>query len=307
MKTPLFAVIWLVPSLELFAHGRSEEMAQMLNAPVPEWMSLAEPINVLPVNNASIEDSFSFRPRSGGATNTRNRIQIPARGIEFEVGSVDYTGNKAAGYGVSLNPDGTKLLVNNGMTVRLYEITASGEHKEQPIQLPNVTYDEGEKGFILGWSWAGDDVLVGRTSITDYGGHETIERRLYVFHLEERALARLDLRALKLTDSDFIEIAGIGTDLKHLKLLVNEREFSVKADLEAPPVIIGQPTSRKETGSDSMNVPNVPPESGAPRGQDTTAQDSSPTSSIPWVLIIALSMVMVALLLIFQKRKRRKE
>lgn len=307
MKTPLFALIWLVSCFELFAHGRSEEMIRMLNAPVPEWMSLAKPIKVLPVDDASTADSFSFRPRSGGATNTRNRIQIPARGIEFEVGSVDYTGNKAAGYGVSLNPDGTKLLVNNGMTVRLYEIAESGEHKEQPIQLPNVTYDEGEKGFILGWSWAGDDVLVGRTSITDFGGDETIERRLYVFHLEEQALARLDLSALGLVNEDFIEIAGIGKDLKHLQLRVNDREFSVKADLEAAPVIIGKPASRKEADSEGMDAPDVPLGAGAQRGQDTTAHDSPPESSIPWVWVISLSLVMVALMWIFRKRKHRNE
>src|SRR5690606_26156161 len=155
-----------------------------LNAPVPEWMSVAEPVKVEPIEDQSLLASHSFRPRSGGATNSRNRVQIPERGIEFQLPhNIDWKGTNEEGYGVSLNPDATKLLVNTGMTTRLYEITSNGEHREVPIRLPHVTYDEGLKGWILGWSWAGDDVLVGRGIILDEAGHETVERRLYVFHM----------------------------------------------------------------------------------------------------------------------------
>jgi hypothetical protein len=147
MKTLSIAFLWLFLCLETFAHGRSEEMTDMLNAPVPEWMSLAEPIKVEPVEEQSLHTALSFRPRSGGATNSRNRVQIPNRGIEFQVDySIDWTGNNEEGLGVSLSPDGTKLMVNSGTTPHLYEITPDGGHREVPIQLPYVTYDDGLKG-----------------------------------------------------------------------------------------------------------------------------------------------------------------
>jgi hypothetical protein len=237
MKAPLLAVFWLSLGFNAFAHGRSEEMIRELNAPVPDWMFLAKPIKVEPIRDQFLPLPHSFRPRSGGATNSRNRVQIPERGIEFHVDySIDWTGNNAGGEGVSLSPDGTKLIVNSGTTPHLYEISPNGEHREVPIRLPHVTYDEGPKGFITKWSWAGRDVLVGRSGITDERGHELIEARLYAFHLKEQALARLDLSALNLPeDTAGLEIAGIGEDIEHLRIRLGDRDFAVKADLKSPP------------------------------------------------------------------------
>lgn len=242
MNISIIAIFWLALCLEVFAHGRSKEMIEKLNAPVPDWMVLAEPIKVKPIEDQSLPGSYSFRPRSGGATNSRNRVQIPERGIEFQVDyQIDYTGNNAAGRGVSLNPDGTKLIVCSGTTSHLYEITSNGDHREVPIRLPQVTYDEGLKGFITKWSWAGNDVLVGRVGITDETGHESIEGRLYVFHMKEQALARLDLSALNLSDTTGIEIIGIGDDLEHLRIRLGDRDFAVKADLKSPPKLLAKP------------------------------------------------------------------
>ncbi|GEM_PF-1128487 len=304
MKTPLIAVVWLSVALEVSAHGRSEEMIRELKAPVPEWMALAEPIKVEPVEDGSMPESRSLRPRSGGATNSRNRVQIPERGIEFQVSyEIDYTGKNEDGYGVSLSPDGTKLVVNTGMTTRLYEIAANGEHREVPIRLPHVTYDEGEKGWILGWSWAGDGALVGRGVILDETGHDMIEGRLYAFHLKEQALARLDLSALDLSDTDEIEIASIGEDLKHLRIRLGDREFAVKADLKSPPRLL--------TGSDPAPASNIqaieqpPALKKAPDTQPRpSTQSGEPPSPSRWSVVTMVVVAVLALLWMLLKKRR---
>ncbi len=121
--------------------------------------------------------------------------------------------------------------------------------------LPHITYDDGLKGFIGKWSWAGNDALIGRAGITDEPGHEMIERRLYVFHLEEQALARLDLSALNLSDTAGLKIVGIGSDLSHLQLQVNGQELSVKADLKSPPELLAKKKSESPSSVHSEEIP----------------------------------------------------
>ncbi|MCB1097918.1 MAG: hypothetical protein KDN22_20265 [Verrucomicrobiae bacterium] len=259
METFLIFILWL--SLCSGVNGQSEEMIKELNAPVPSWMSLAEPVRVEPMGGESVPDPESFRPRSGGATNSRNRVQIPARGIEFQVDySIDWTGNNAEGLGVSLSPDGTKLIVNSGLTSHLYEITPNGEHREIPVQVPHITYDKGVNGFITKWSWADNDLLVGRAGITDESGHVIVEVRLYVFHLEEMALARLDLSALEMDSNDppIVGVVSVGKDLSRLVLSVGDERVIASADLKSPPKLLAKSDSDTPTSSDAALVPSGP-------------------------------------------------
>ena len=79
----------------VFAHGRSQEMIDMLNAPPPEWLTIGKPTIAVPPNNP--DTHIDFHKPSGGATNTRNRIQIPDRGIEIRVDyPIDWTGDNAS-------------------------------------------------------------------------------------------------------------------------------------------------------------------------------------------------------------------
>jgi hypothetical protein len=288
MKTPWVIIIWLSLCLETSAHGRSEKLIRELNSPVPDWMSPAEPIKAEPAEAQSLTSSLSFRQRPGGATNSRNRVRIPERGIEFQLPHpIDWRGVNEEGYGVSLHPDGTKFLANSGMTTRLYEISLGEELREIPLQLPHVTYDEGLKGWILGWSWAGDHLLVGRAEITDEAGHEILEGRLYVFYLKERALARLDLSSLDLPDNAGIEVVGIGDDLGHLRIRSGGRDWAVKADLKSPPRLVAKAASGP--------TPETP---------STTLPGERPSSSTLW-LVLALA-ILAAIGLVWLLLKKRK-
>jgi hypothetical protein len=276
------------------AHGRSEQMSEELNAKAPEWLLIGDRIKAEPVIPFS-DDQIFFRSRSGGATNSRNRIEIPSRGIEIVSGyNIDWTGNNEAGIGVSLSPDGKKLIVNAGPTSHLYEIEANATYHEVPLQLPHVTYDEGPKGYLREWSWADDQTLVARAEITDEAGHEIVENRIYVYYMTDRVLSRLDLSALNLPTTDGLEITKVGSDLNHLKFIVGNDEFTAKADLSSPPRV-EKPEARMPKRTDlTTAVPNQPAFK-APEVKAVTTNKEPALMSWPiriGILIVAFSLLL---------------
>ncbi len=281
---------FLLNNSSVWAMEKPDQMTQELNAQVPEWLSLGTPIKVEPVKSVTGVEEI-FRTRSGGATNSRNRVQIPSRGIQIELDyEIDWTGNNEAGTGVSLSPDGKRLVVNSGPISHLYEIEPDGSHREAMLQLPHVTYDSGIKGYLRGWSWADDQTLIAQAEITDESGHKIIENRIYVFHMKDRALSRLDLSALNLLANDSIEVVGIGNDLNQLKLSVGGALVVAKADLKSPPKIeIKKPNPQSVSASFDADK-QLP---GIQAHLDLVAQSTSegpavkPTWSIIAVLIVA--------------------
>lgn len=302
MKSKLFRFIGValclsVPNAQ--AHGRSEEMNRVLNAKPPEWLSIGVPVKVDSTATLPV-DGMVFRSRSGGATNSRNRIQIPNRGIQIEVDySIVWSGNNDAGTGVSLSPDGNRLLVNGAdLTGHLYEIQPNGTFLEVPLQLPLVTYDAGDKGFIRGWSWANDQVLTATADITDETGDMVIENRVYVFHMKEKILSRLDLSALGIAKTDFIEVVGFWNDL--LKISVGDTFVIAKADLKTPPRIEKQEIELPAT---AQLVEPKRQASKAPEKKLTSSPGGEPTSTTPWGIIVALVVAALGLLWLVLKRR----
>ncbi|MBB5353742.1 hypothetical protein HNR46_004003 [Haloferula luteola] len=190
------------------------------------------------------------------------------------------------------------------MTSRLYEVASDGEHREVPIRLPHVTYDDGLKGFITRWSWAGNDVLVGHAEITDGAGDEIIEERIYVFHMQEQALARLDLSALNLSDTASLEIASIGEDLEHLRVRLGDREFAVKADLKSPPRLLERPDPAPT--SNMQAIGQQTPASARSTKQKpapiTTVEESPSSTRWPLVVVVAA----LGLLWVLLKKRKSK-
>lgn len=234
-----------------FAYGRPEKMYRELNAAPPDWLTVGAPISVVVGEVADI-DQTTFRPRSGGATNSRNRVKIPRRGIEISLDyNIDWSGVNEEGTGSSLSPDGTLLITNTGTTSRLYEIFTDGSYQERPLTLPHITYDPGSKGYLRGWSWVDDQTLVGNSEITDDEGHEVLENRIYVFHLKDKVLRRLDLKGLHLGNAKSLQIEEIGNDLKHLKVLIGGRKVILNADLASLVSAELKPSSRQAIGGGS--------------------------------------------------------
>ncbi len=267
-----------------YTHGRSQEMIDMLNAPPPEWLTIGKRIIVEPDSSGS-GDSITFRPLSGGTENTRRSVTIPDRGIEIRV---DYPISWY--YGSSLSPDGSKLITNSGTQSRLYEIGTDGSHHEVEIRFPYVTYDPGPKGFITGWSWAGDNTVIGKAEITDYQGHDILEMRIYVFHLKERMLSRLDMSALGLPDATRFEVLGIGSDLNHLKISVDGEEFTVKADLETPP----EPMNTARARSAGPGSPERRPPASRRAHSAGEANSTGPAPAQSWMPWLVTALVAAA-------------
>jgi hypothetical protein len=307
MKTHALVLVALVlglPAPSVMAHGRSELMTKELNASPPEWLSIGVPIKV-ELSQSPPVDREAFRSRSGGATNSSNRVQIPDRGIEIKLDyEIDWTGNNEAGTAVSLSPNGRKLIVNAGPTSRVYDIHDDGTYREVPLQLPHVTYDDGRKGYLYGWSWADDQTLVARAEIIDEAGHEILENRIYVFHLKQSVLSRLDLSALSLADTDVIEVIGIGKDLSQLKLSAGNTVVIAKADLKSPPKI-GQKESIPSTATSALVAPEQLPPRQAEENPTVPTPSEGATSSIPWSIIVVLIVAACGLLWLLLKRRTK--
>ncbi len=273
------------------AHGRSEEMIRTLNAPPPDWLTLAEPIKVEPAKEGvtGMIDHSRFRDPSGGII-LYNGIQIPKLGIVLELDLDHGISPSLLPYkpAVSLSPDGTRLVVNDGTDAYLYEIGADGEVTEDPTQVPFVTYDKGPKGFISYWFWASNDVLLGYASPLDERGDYELENRLYAFHTGTRSLARLDLSTFD-PDPNYpdeppmFEVVSVGKDFSELALNVNGgNTVRVKADLKAPHKLI--PASSQET----IGQPSTPGRSAIISPSLAVRPPPPVRQSFSWLWLLAI-------------------
>ena len=288
---------------DTLAHASSEKMTAELNAKKPDWLTVGVPIKAESVMSRP-DDQIVFHSRSGGATNSRNRVQIPSRGIQFELDyEIDWSGNNEAGTGVSLSPDGRKLIINAGPASHLFEIEDNGSYREVPLQLPNVTYDEGIKGYLRGWSWVDDKTLVAQSEIMDESAHDIIESRIYVFYTKEKTLTRLDISALKINKSEGIEVVGFANDLNHIKLYIGGKLVVAKADLKSPPEIDVIKTDPEKALDPFVDVKRVQPTPPEPKSTPTTTTSKAPASSRPWSIIAVL--IVVASCLLWLRLKRR--
>jgi len=281
------AVVFL--PLSAFGHAWSAEMRVMLEAPTPAWMSVGEPIKV-EAAGATPPGQISFRTPAGNSESTRTRVMLPSSGIEIKVDYyVDWY------FGSSLSPDGTKLIINGESKTRLLSILADGSYKPAELQVPYVTYDDGPKGFVYGWFWVGNDMLMANAEIDTERG-EFLEKRFYVFDVKHSMLRRLDFSALKLETTETLEIKGVGEDLSHLQFSAGGKDITVKADLHTPPA------NGKTTVTPVIALPG---EESPARGPATSSAQSIGASK--WLLWTALALAFITMLwLVIKRRCRRK-
>lgn len=288
-------VLMVMPS---FGHGWSEEMKRELNSPAPDWLVVGESIKVESTKRPAPDES-AYRPISGDSESTRDRVKIPGRGIEIKV---DYP---ISWYrGSSLSPDGTKLIINSGTESKVYEILASGQHRQIELKLPHVTYDAGPKGFIAGWSWADNNTLIGEAEINNKKG-EFIEKRIYIFHAKERMLCRLDVSGLGLPTTEGLTVTKIAADLTGLKLSLGDTSFAVKADIKSVPKPVEYQTDHNRR---DIHVPeNRSASKAAPEAKSTVPRkNEEPATLTPWIMVAAVVVGAIGLLwFLFRKAKVR--
>lgn len=230
----LFSLPFLLAWVPLSGEDRTDEVQKELTAPAPDWLTIGESIKVNPANPEVITAS-SFRPINGNASNPQNPVKKPATTPDCGMIQVVEDLSRRAR---SLSPDGKKLIINSGTVSRVYEILPDGSQNPIDFKLPRVTYDEGPKGFITGWSWADDTTLIGEALIM----HEKqfIEHRLYVFHSKQKVLSRLDLSPLNLpiNIAARLIVTEASHDLQSLKLAALGSVMTVSADLKSPPKLL---------------------------------------------------------------------
>ena len=287
-----FALVALIATHSL-GHGWSEDMRLELNTPAPDWLVVGASIKVHGTEQANPDKSV-YRPLSGDSQTTRDRVTIPSRGIEIKV---DYP---ISWYrGSSLNPDGNKLIVNSGTESKIYEILASGQHRQIELKLPRLTYDAGPKGFITGWSWADNNTLIGEAEIDNEKG-EFIEKRIYIFYAKESILSRLDINDLGLPTTEGLTVTKVATDLTGLRLSLGDADFAVKADLNSLP----PPAKRELPGNGvSVSVPALHPATKQALKAKPLPPSEKSISSTPWRTLVLLIVTALGLLWLLLKRR----
>lgn len=276
-----------------FGHGWSEEMKRELNSPPPDWLVVGETIKVDGTKQETPDESV-YRPISGDSQSTRDRVTILGRGIEIKV---DYP---ISWYrGSSLSPDGSKLIINSGTESKVYEILASGQHRQIEFKLPCITYDTGPKGFIAGWSWADNNTLIGEAEIDNEKG-EFIEKRIYIFHAKESMLSRLDVSSLGLPTTEGLTVTKVADDLTGIKLSLGDASFAVKADLKSVPQPAENQTDRNRG---SVSVPeNRTVLKKSPEEKPASPPSEKPASSTPLNIIVVLIVAAIGLLWLVLKK-----
>jgi len=227
-KRTLTIVVFMLTAM---VHGWATEAEENfdLNGNPPEWLKFGEPIKVYP-SKEKVDPSM-VRSRSGDIKHTRNKVTILNRNIEVTLPD-DFP--ITLGVGASLSPDGTKLIINSGDRIKAFEIRKDGSYHPMEIDVPHVTYDTTERGWISNWSWIDNETLMGEAEITDRFGHITLESRIYLYNVKTKILAQLDLSAFRKTHPDGVSIAGIGKDLNSLQFGTGEAAFKAKADMRSP-------------------------------------------------------------------------
>jgi hypothetical protein len=174
-----------------------------------------------------------------------------------------------------------------------------GSHRAIELRLPFVTYDSGPKGYITCWSWADDKTLIGEAEIDTEQG-EFIERRIYVFHLNESVLSRLDVSALNLSTTEGLTVSKVGRELDRLRISVGNSEFTVKADLKTPPKIEKLETDVPKATASLATSKQSTPKPGEAKA--VTTRDEPATT--PWLLWFVLIVAAIAIAwLVLKKRK----
>ncbi len=279
-------LVWLTDTA---AQRRSDEMIRTLNAPPPDWLSLAEPIKVEPIEGGMQDlDQSRFRSPSGGVMHGTHHIEIPKLNLVVELDE-DRRINSPGD--ASISPDETKLVVNCGTDVYLYEIREDGQLTNFPVQVPHVTYDEGPKWFISNWVWASNDVLLGFSDIEDEKGYEILETRFYAFHIGTSSLARLDLSRLRNgPHAPMFELVSVGKDLSELVISMEGEDYTtktvrVKADLKSPHKLIQAQKTIKEPVPGTSSLLSL-----SLAGNQNRSPGSRPSSGNPfpwlWLLLI---------------------
>src|SRR5690606_5539925 len=107
------------------ANARPPEIEDELNAPVPNWLFIAEPI-VVTAEAQDDSEGEVFRPPGGGAVYGRRIFQLPDSEVDwmvdYEIGLMN---------GVSVSPDGTRVIVNSGITPHFYRFVGKDELAEE--------------------------------------------------------------------------------------------------------------------------------------------------------------------------------
>ena len=252
----LFNLFWfLFPAWCVQGHEEySKDTLAILNAPAPTWLTVGSPMKSQLAGPAEVKPT-TFRAPSGESKCTRTTVTIPGKGI------IIHPGYMVSWYhGSSLSPDGTRLIINSGTDCHILQINSDKTHRELETQVPFVTYDDGPKGFISGWFWANDEVMLATAEVSTAGG-EVQDCRLYALHLKERVLRRLDLSALGLARADVLEVKSVGSDSQHLVVVVGGRECVLKVDLRPASILAAQKIRA---------APNAP----APAGPKTPGKGS---------------------------------
>jgi len=221
--------------------GHSESYKEYLNQPTPVWLKIGEPTEAEIVEGAE----SNLPPLSGTVIAYPVSVSIPANNI-----TITFQGQVAGGasWGAKkdnwLSPDGRRLIVQAEGAPRVFEVLGEESYREIDVDIPDVTYGSSLRGQLFGWCWVSDDVLVGNAVLEnqDSGEYEGIQ--IYVYHVEEKVLSRLNLESLNLSDLEGLEIVQIESETSRIQFRIGDESFTVKAGLKMPSKLL--PEQRQE-------------------------------------------------------------
>jgi len=285
----------------LYSHGIGEDHIDLLNSPAPDWLTVTGPLVAKPIEDGidTVQQNNFRRVLTNEVQNTRYSVTIPHLGVNFETDyPIFYSFNPDVGSGVSLSPDEKTLLTNSGRKVRFYDVSDKDDIVELDIEVPSVTYDEGEKGIILSWSWGSNDILVGDATIESPDGHDVTETRLYLYDIKDKVLTRLDLSNLKHDTNPegryVYDLVSVNKNLNEIIVSVNGIKHLLSADLKSPLINLLKSGDSSNLEAKSRSLGEATSESfGKYPSESSSSSEKVGRGYFKWVIIGILLLVIV--------------
>jgi hypothetical protein len=193
---------------------RSAEMLAVLGSPNPSWLTIGEPVRAV----ATPEPSNLIRSKNVWKRSGTEQIAINGKEVRI-------AGSAQAVTWASINPSGTRILIERGESAEVYTIAPDGSIKPSDFQIPRLNFGEKNRWFLTRWVWISESEILSALNEQTPDGDHIARSDLYYYNLAESKLSKVLLPDKFIDANDpHLEIVELAGRNMLLRTVTNERK-----------------------------------------------------------------------------------